>query len=68
VQTRSHVPRTKVERDAARTAERIRRMLADDVRTMREDARLSLARLAQVSSVSKSYLHDIESGRVDATH
>lgn len=43
-------------------------MLADDVRTMREDAGLSLARLAQVSSVSKSHLHDIESGRVDATH
>jgi transcriptional regulator with XRE-family HTH domain len=62
------VPRTTIEREAARTAERIRRDLGETLRTMREDAGLSVGRVASISGVSKSHLHDIEAGRVDASH
>ena len=61
---RSRVPRTAIERDAARNAARIRRELGETLRTMREDAGLSLGRVAAMSGVSKSHLNDIEAGRV----
>jgi len=56
------VPRTSVERAAARQAGEIRGRIAAQLRTAREDAGLSLERVAHAGGVSKSRLHDIEGG------
>jgi transcriptional regulator with XRE-family HTH domain len=57
------VPRTRIERDAARLAGEISRRIGEQVRTAREDAGLSLTRVALAGGLSKSRLHDIEAGR-----
>jgi transcriptional regulator with XRE-family HTH domain len=64
---RARNPRTTIDREAARTAARLRRDLGDTVRTMREDAGLSIGRLAAICGLSKSHVHDIEGARVDAS-
>jgi transcriptional regulator with XRE-family HTH domain len=55
-------PRTKVERSAARQAREIAVRIGTELRIAREDAGLSLARVALASGLSKSRLHDIEAG------
>lgn len=56
------IPRTSLERDAARQAREIARRVGSELRTAREDAGLSLTRVALASGLSKSRLHDIEAG------
>jgi transcriptional regulator with XRE-family HTH domain len=55
-------PRTKIERLAARRAQRIRIGLGEDIRQAREDAGISLSSLARAAGVSKSHVHAIETG------
>jgi transcriptional regulator with XRE-family HTH domain len=62
------IPRTRIERGAARAAERLRRTIGEEIRTLREDSGLSLSRLAGASGVSKSHLHEIEGGKVEASY
>jgi transcriptional regulator with XRE-family HTH domain len=59
------IPRSSIERSAARHARETRTRLATDLRMVREDACLSLSRLASVSGLAKSYVHAIESGRIE---
>lgn len=47
---------------AARQAREIRRRLGGELRTVREDAGISLSRLAHASGMSKGQLHRIEAG------
>jgi transcriptional regulator with XRE-family HTH domain len=56
------VPRSTVERGAARRAREISARVGTELRTAREDAGLSLGRVAVASGVTKSRLHDIEAG------
>ena len=57
------VPRSTVERDAARNAARLIQSVGAQLRTAREDAGLSLSAVATAAGLSKSSLHDIEAGR-----
>lgn len=59
------VPRTSIERGAARHAREIRLRLAADLRAAREDAGLSLSMVALAGGLAKSHVHDIESGRIE---
>lgn len=63
--SRRRIPRTRIERDAAQRARRLRSRLAAEIRRAREEAGLSLRRLADAAGVSKSYLHAIESDSVE---
>jgi transcriptional regulator with XRE-family HTH domain len=56
------VPRTNLERGAARQAREIPARIGQQLRTAREDAGLSLAAVAAHGGLSKSRLHDIEAG------
>lgn len=55
-------PRTAIERVAARQAHDIRGRLGSELRTAREDAGISLSRLAGRCGMSKGQLHRIEAG------
>jgi transcriptional regulator with XRE-family HTH domain len=59
-------PRTNIERLAARRARRIRLGLGEEIRQAREDAGISLSRLARIAGVSKSHVHAIETGLSEA--
>ena len=63
--TRPHAPRTRLQRVAADAVRRARRGLATDLRTGREDAGLSLRRLAAAAGVSASTLRAIEQDDVE---
>lgn len=65
--SRSEVQRTRVGRDAARDAQRIRRALGDELRRLRQDSGLSLSELARAALVSKAHLSDIENARREAS-
>ena len=54
--------RTTIERVAARQAREIRGRLGSELRTAREDAGISLSRLAGTCGMSKGQLHRIEAG------
>jgi transcriptional regulator with XRE-family HTH domain len=54
-----------VERRAARHAREIRLRLAADLRAAREDAGLSLSRLARACGLTKSHVHAVESARIE---
>lgn len=56
------VPRSTIERNAARNASEISHRIGAMLRTARGDAGLSLAQIAVASSLSKSRLHDIAAG------
>jgi transcriptional regulator with XRE-family HTH domain len=58
--TRPHQPRTRPERTAADTVRQLRRGLAAEIRTGRQDAGLSLRQLAATAGVSPSTLRAIE--------
>jgi transcriptional regulator with XRE-family HTH domain len=55
-------PRTTIERAAARQAREIGARLGNELRQAREDAGLSLSRLAVLCGMSKGQLHRIEGG------
>jgi transcriptional regulator with XRE-family HTH domain len=55
-------PRTTIERLAARQAREIRGRLGSELRTARQDAGISLSRLATACGMSKGQLHRIEAG------
>jgi transcriptional regulator with XRE-family HTH domain len=59
------IPRTNIERTAARRARELRTRLGADLRTAREDAGLSLTGLARTCGIAKSTLHAIESGQAE---
>ena len=63
--TRPHAPRTRLERVAADAVRRARRGLATDLRTGREDAGLSIRRLAAAAGVSASTLRAVEQDDVE---
>lgn len=59
---RRRIPRSTVERDAAWRARRLSDDLARDLRQAREDAGISLRRLADAAGVSRSHIQAIETG------
>ena len=63
--TRPHAARTRFERDAASVVRHARRGLADELRSGREDAGLSVRRLAHAAGVSPTTLAAIEQDRVE---
>ena len=59
--------RTKRELEVERREQAVRRLLAGDLRTQREDAGISQARLARAAGMSPGYLSRIEAEEVEPT-
>jgi transcriptional regulator with XRE-family HTH domain len=55
-------PRTLIQRATARNAREVTHAIGREIRQAREDAGLSLSRVAEVAGISKGYAHALEAG------